>query len=107
MKTLKIYDPAMCCETGVCGTNLDIKLVQFANFLNSLDKNMFEIKRFGLTTIPQEYVLNTEVSTMMKNEGVECLPLIFLDDELIFKSEYPTISDLSSKMGLGSFFVKR
>lgn len=42
MKTLKIYDPAMCCPTGVCGTNIDTKLVQLANFLNTLDKNMFE-----------------------------------------------------------------
>ena len=45
MKILKIYDPAMCCPTGVCGTSVDTKLVQLANFLNSLDKNMFEVTR--------------------------------------------------------------
>lgn len=106
MKTLKIYDPAMCCPTGVCGTSVDTKLVQLSNFLNSLDKNMFEVKRFGLSTNPQEYVLNSEVSRLLNEEGVESLPLIFLDDELLFKGDYPSVPTLSSKMALGSFVAK-
>jgi len=106
MKTLKIYDPAMCCPTGVCGTSVDTKLVQFANFLNSLDKKMFTVQRFGLSTEPQEYVTNSEVARLLNEEGVECLPLIFLDDELLFKKEYPSVPQLSQKMGLGSFVAK-
>ncbi|PRM90500.1 arsenical resistance operon transcriptional repressor ArsD [Aliarcobacter cryaerophilus] len=106
MKTLKIYDPAMCCPTGVCGTSVDTKLVQLSNFLNSLDKNMFTVKRFGLSTNPQEYVTNSEVSRLLNEDGVESLPLTFLDDELLFKGDYPTVPQLSSKMGLGSFVVK-
>ena len=103
MKTLKIYDPAMCCPTGVCGTSVDTKLVQLANFLNNLDKNMFEVKRFGLSTEPTEYVINSEVTRLLKEEGVEVLPLIFLDDELLFENDYPSVPALSSKLGLGSF----
>ena len=106
MKILKIYDPAMCCPSGVCGTSVDTKLVQFANFINSLDKNIFEVKRYGLSTEPQEYVTNTEVSKLLNEEGVESLPLIFLDDKLLFKKDYPSVQELSSKMGLGSFFTK-
>ncbi|RBQ32683.1 arsenical resistance operon transcriptional repressor ArsD [Arcobacter sp. FW59] len=106
MKNLKIYDPAMCCETGVCGTSVDTKLVQLLNFLNSLDKNVFEVKRFGLSKNPQEYVINSEVSQLLNKEGVEVLPLIFLDNELLFKGDYPSVSELSKKMGLSSFVVK-
>ncbi len=95
MKTLKIYDPAMCCPTGVCGTSVDRKLVQLSNFLNSLDKNMFTVKRFGLSTNPQEYVTNSEVSKLLNEDGVECLPLIFLDDELLFKGDYTSVPQLS------------
>ena len=54
MKILKIYDPAMCCPTGVCGTSVDTKLVQLANFISSLDKTKFQVKRFGLSTEPSE-----------------------------------------------------
>lgn len=96
----------MCCPSGVCGTSVDTKLLQLANFLNSLDKKIFEVKRFGLSTNPQEYVSNSEVSRLLNEEGVESLPLIFLDDELLFKKDYPSVIELSSKMGLGSFFTK-
>jgi len=106
MRLLKIYDPAMCCSSGVCGTNVDTKLVQFANFLNSLDKKMFSVQRFGLSSEPQEYVKNSKVAKLLNEEGVESLPLIFLDDELLFKGDYPSVPDLSSKMGLGSFVAK-
>jgi len=103
MKTLKIYDPAMCCPTGVCGTEVDTKLVQLANFLTTLDKEKFEINRYGLTTEPAEYVSNTEVARILKEEGVDSLPLFFVDDEVVFKGEYPSVPALSSKLGLASF----
>jgi len=106
MKTLKIYDPAMCCPTGVCGTSVDTTLVQLANFLNSLDKNIFDVKRFGLSTEPSEYVANKQVAKYLNEEGVESLPLIFLDDKLLFKGDYPSVPELSSKMGLSSFVAK-
>ena len=106
MKVLKIYDPAMCCPTGVCGTEVDTKLVQLANFLTSLDKEKFEIHRFGLSSEPSEYVTNEEVTRILKEEGVDSLPLIFIDDELVFSKDYPSVPALSSKLGLASFVAK-
>ena len=106
MKTLKIYDPAMCCPTGVCGTDVDTKLIQLASFLSSLDKNRFEVLRYGLTTDPAQYVSNKEVSRILNEVGVDELPLFFLDDELIFSKEYPSVPALSAKLGLASFMAK-
>jgi len=106
MKTLKIYDPAMCCPTGVCGTDVDTRLVQLSNFLNTLDKSKFEVNRFGLTTEPGEYVANSEVARILKEEGVDSLPLFFVDDELVFSKDYPSVPQLSAKLGLASFVAK-
>lgn len=103
MKTLKIYDPAMCCSTGVCGTDVDPKLVSLANFLPTLDKTKFDVQRYGLTTEPQAYVENQEVARILKEEGVDSLPLFIIDDEVVFKGEYPEVPALSSKLGLASF----
>lgn len=106
MKTLKIYDPAMCCPTGVCGTDVDTRLVQLANFLTTLDSSKIEVNRYGLTTEPQEYVANKEVARILNEEGVDSLPLFFIDDELVFKGDYPEVPALSSKLGLASFVAK-
>lgn len=106
MKSLKIYDPAMCCSTGVCGTDVDTKLVSIANFLSSLDKTKFDVQRYELSSAPQAYVENKEVSRILNEEGVDSLPLFFIDDELVFKGDYPAIPTLSSKLGLASFVAK-
>lgn len=106
MKSLKIYDPAMCCSTGVCGTEPDTKLVSMANFLSSLDKSKFDVQRFELSSQPAAYVENKEVGKILNEEGVDSLPLIFIDDELVFKGDYPEIPVLSSKLGLASFVAK-
>lgn len=106
MKVLKIYDPAMCCSTGVCGTDVDTKLVQMANFLSSLDKTKVEVQRYELSSTPAAYVENKEVTRILNEEGVESLPLFFIDDELVFSGNYPEIPVLSSKLGLASFVAK-
>ncbi len=105
-KILNIYDPAMCCPTGVCGTDVDTTLVQLANFLTTLDKEKFEVNRYGLTTEPAEYVTNSEVARLLNEEGVDSLPLFFIDDEVVFKGVYPSVPQLSSKLGLASFVAK-
>ena len=106
MKKLNIYDPAMCCPSGVCGTNVDPKLIQLANFLTQLDKKSFEVNRFSLSSSPQEFIKNKEVARILNEEGVEYLPLFFLDDELIFKGEYPTTLELSQKLGIPTVALK-
>jgi hypothetical protein len=36
MKTIQVYDPPMCCSTGICGTDIDPDLVNFAAMLSQL-----------------------------------------------------------------------
>jgi len=49
MKTLKIYDPAMCCSSGVCGPDVDPALVQLAGFLKNLDASAVTVERYNLS----------------------------------------------------------
>lgn len=36
MKKLEIFDPAMCCSTGVCGPSVDPNLMRIATIINAL-----------------------------------------------------------------------
>lgn len=38
MKKLEVFDPALCCSTGVCGTDIDQALVNFATDVDWLKK---------------------------------------------------------------------
>ncbi len=88
---IEIYDPAMCCSTGVCGPSVDPELVRIQEALRQIQKQAQEVKveRYGLTNDPQAFVTNAVVAELLRSEGPECLPLAFFDGKVISKGRYP------------------
>lgn len=99
MKRLKIYDPAMCCSTGVCGPDVDTDLVQLATYLKNLDEAAVKVERFNLSQDPAAYTEGT-VAELLKEKGTDALPLVILDDEVITVGEYPDLEKLSGLLGM-------
>ena len=90
MKAIQVYDPLMCCSTGICGTDIDPDLVNFAAMLSQLGSHGIKIERFNLGQQPMAFVQNPVVKTLLDKEGTESLPLIFWDGEVHLKGRYPT-----------------
>jgi hypothetical protein len=99
---IEIYDPAMCCSTGVCGPSVDPELVRIQEALRQIQKQAPEVQvqRFGLSAEPQAFVANTDVAELLKNEGPECLPLVFIDGMLVCKGSYPPDEQIQSALKL-------
>lgn len=93
---IEIYDPVMCCPPGVCGPGVDPELVRIYDALCQIQKQApgIRIDRYGLTTDPQAFVTNTTVAEILKVDGLECLPLGFIDGELVSKGRYPGNDEL-------------
>ena len=89
MKTLQIYDPPMCCSTGICGTEIDPDLIQFAAMLSQLANSGVKVERYNLGQQPMAFAQNAAVKESLQKEGAEVLPLIYLDAELYLKGRYP------------------
>jgi len=104
---IEIYDPAMCCSTGVCGPSVDPELVRMQEALRQIQKQAPEVKieRYGLSSDPQAFVANTAVAELLKNEGPECLPLVFVDGGLVCKGGYPGNEQLQSILKQSGFDV--
>lgn len=100
MKTMFIYEPAMCCETGLCGVGVDSELLRISTVVGALKKNGIEIKRYNLSNAPQEFVKNKEVNTLMMNEGVEILPITVFDGKIIKTGKYPTNDEIATTLGI-------
>ena len=88
----EIYDPAMCCSTGVCGPSVDPELVRIQESLRQIQKQApdIQVKRYGLSAEPQAFVANASVTELLKSEGPECLPLTYVDGKLLSKGGYPS-----------------
>ena len=90
MKAIQVYDPAMCCSTGICGTEIDPALVRFAALLKKLSAAGVQVQRHNLGQRPLEFVLNRTVKALLETDGKEALPVIFLDGVMQMKGRYPT-----------------
>ena len=56
MKKLAIYEPAMCCDTGICGVSVDPELLRISAVINNLKKNGIAVERYNLTNAPMAFV---------------------------------------------------
>ena len=53
MKKIEIFDPAMCCPTGLCGTNINPELMRIAVVIETLKRQGITVIRHNLRDEPQ------------------------------------------------------
>jgi len=94
MKKIEIFDPAMCCSTGVCGPSVDTELLRISTVINSLKQNNIIIHRFGLSNEAMEFVNNKVINELLEKEGSDVLPVTLVDGEIVTKKRYPTNKEL-------------
>ena len=100
MKKLSVYDPVQCCSTGVCGPDADDELAQFASSLEWLKSEGVEVERFNLGFQPGEFATNTIVKARLEDDGMECLPLLIANGEVVKVGGYPSRGELASTFNL-------
>ena len=101
MKTIQVFDPPMCCSSGVCGAVVDSNLVNFAGSLQWLGMNGVHVERFNPLHQYDVFAANAVVTKAVNEKGIECLPLILLDGEVVSSGSYPSRLELSDMAGLG------
>ena len=99
MSRVEIFDPAMCCSTGVCGPGVDPELLRMATIISNLQKAGKDISRHNLSDEPQIYVENKAVNEVLLNEGVDALPITLVDGKVMKKGGYPSNDELMEWTG--------
>ena len=100
MKTMKIYEPAMCCPTGLCGVGVDPELLRISTVLNTLKQNGIEVQRFNLSNAPAEFVKSKAVTEYLQKFGPEKLPVATVEDVIVITGRYPTNEEFTSWLDL-------
>jgi len=100
MKTIEVYDPPMCCSTGVCGPDVDPRLARFASDLAWLKQQGVRVLRYNLAHEPAAFTENPVVKSALTSQGNSCLPLILVGGEVATRSIYPTREQLAALAGV-------
>jgi hypothetical protein len=99
MKRMVIFEPAMCCSTGVCGPSVNPELLRVATVLNTLRKNGIMVVRNNLASNPRAFVINKKIESLMRQDP-ECLPVVMLDGEIVKTKGYPTNAEFAAWLGV-------
>ncbi len=95
MKKIAVFEPAMCCSTGVCGVDVDQQLVNFAADVDWAKQQGARIERFNLSQQPIVFADNAIVKGLLERSGQDALPLILIDGEIALVGRYPQRAELA------------
>lgn len=99
MAAIRIYEPALCCDTGVCGVDVDESLVAVTATVRSLQDLGADIQRHNLATDPLAFTTDETVRAFMHVVGSTGLPLTVVDGVTVATGAYPSKSQLLAFAG--------
>ena len=102
MTKLQVFDPPMCCSTGICGPQVDPVLPRFMQDVHWLAAQGIAVERYNLSQQPKAFVDEPSVKAVLAGEGTACLPLMVVNGAIVSKGRYPEREELSQMVGLAS-----
>jgi hypothetical protein len=102
MPQIQIFDPALCCSSGVCGPELDEQLVRAAADIDWARSQGGSVERFNLAQQPLAFAENALVREFLERAGQGALPLTLLDGQLVLAGRYPGRDQLAQWLGLAA-----
>lgn len=97
LTTIEIFDPPMCCPSGLCGPSVDPALLDINEAVLKLKKEYdgkVTVERYLLSQQGQKFMQVPEVLALLKREGVSVLPLTMVNGKIIKQKTYPTYDEL-------------
>ena len=98
--TIRVFDPAMCCSTGLCGPTSDPELARFAADVDWLQKQGVHVERFNLSAQPGAFAETAAVKEALTARGNDVLPLVMVDERVAVEGAYPSRETLAALAGV-------
>ncbi|MDD4344041.1 MAG: arsenite efflux transporter metallochaperone ArsD [Eubacteriales bacterium] len=105
MKKMYIYEPAMCCPTGLCGVGIDQELLNLSTLIANLEKKGIKVERYNLTNSPQEFVNNKEINDLIMEKGIEILPVTLVEGVIVKTGGYPNKEEITEFLGMSEDLI--
>lgn len=107
MKKMKIFEPAMCCPTGLCGVGVDPELLRISTVLDTLKKQGIVVDRLNLNSAPAEFITDQTINAYIKEKGAEGLPAVMVDGEIVITGRYPTNEEFTKLLGISGDMLEK
>ena len=100
MSKVEVFEPALCCATGVCGEDVDQELVTFSadmDFVRSRGGDVVALQPRQRTAGLRQ---NDAVKAFLHVAGSDGLPLVLVDGVTAMTGRYPDRAQLAAWAGV-------
>lgn len=90
---IAIYDPPMCCSSGICGPNPDQELIDLQDTLEKIKKMGAEVERYLITQSPEKFKENPDIIKLIQEQQLKALPITTCNEKIVKIGAYPTFEE--------------
>ncbi len=94
---VEIFDPPMCCPTGLCGPAVDPVLLDIYGAIAKLKveyDGRAVLERYVLGQQAARFMQQPDVVDRLKAEGVGVLPITLVNGRIVKERSYPSYAEL-------------
>lgn len=95
---VEIFDPPMCCPTGLCGPSLDQTLLDVSEMLLALKAADVTIERYQMASHPNVFIHNNDVMRLVRERQMEALPITLVNGKVVKVGTYPTLAEIQTAL---------
>lgn len=95
---IELFDPPMCCPTGLCGPSLDQTLLNVSEMIMAVQAEGTTVERYQMTSHPQKFMQNNEVMRLVREQQMAALPITAVHGQIIKIGAYPTLDELRAAL---------
>ena len=99
---VELFDPPMCCSTGLCGPTLDQTLLDVNEMILALKVAGVSVERYQMSTNPQAFLSNREVMRLVREQKMAALPITVVRGRVLKVGVYPTHDEIAQALKGGT-----
>jgi hypothetical protein len=99
---VEIFDPPMCCPTGLCGPALDQTLLDVNEMILTLQAEGVGVERYQMTGHPNAFLGNAEVMRLVREKQLAALPVSVVRGQVVKVGAYPTLVEIRQTLANGA-----
>lgn len=94
--TIELFDPPMCCPTGLCGPTLDQTLLDVSDMILALQAEGWAVDRYQMTSHPYKFMNSPEIMRLVREQQMAALPITTVNGQVVKVGVYPTLTEIQA-----------
>jgi Arsenical resistance operon protein ArsD len=95
---VELFDPPLCCPTGLCGPTLDQTLLDVNEMVLALNFEGVGVERYQMTSHPHVFLKHPDVMRLVRERGMEAFPITVVAGRVVKTGAYPTRKEIDQNL---------